>query len=256
MLVLFTDCWGSNLSIQAGVGNLNGYLLQPSGIRYEVWSFSVSHLISIAYWKWLIFGVKLSIVVPQAIGISLRNEFNSKSWQVLKDRDTSTSERLDFSGGGRHSSWWSILGKCQVCFAVHKGHLSHDSVYRYIYAGNGEVYEQMDSMLVLFAECWGSNLSIQDGVGKLNGDLHQPSRIRYELRSFTVIYLISIAYWKGLISGVKLSIVVPQAIGISLRNRIGDSTGEFLVVVLSTFNEFEFLFLSCFCVGSGGMFSR
>ena len=30
--------------------------------------------------------------------------------------------------------------------------------------------------------------------------------------------LISIAYWKGLISGVNLSIVVPQAIGISLSN--------------------------------------
>ena len=33
-------------------------------------------------------------------------------------------------------------------------------------------------------------------------------------------------------SGVKLSVVVPQAIGISLRNRIGDSAREFLVVVL------------------------
>ena len=31
-------------------------------------------------------------------------------------------------------------------------------------------------------------------------------------------YLTSIAYWKGLISGVKLSIVVPQAIGICLHN--------------------------------------
>ena len=29
-----------------------------------------------------------------------------------------------------------------------------------------------------------------------------------------------------------MSIVVPQAIGISLRNRIGDSVGEFLVVFL------------------------
>ena len=43
---------------------------------------------------------------------------------------------------------------------------------------------------------------------------------------------ISIAYWERLISGVKLSIVVPQAIGISLHNRIGDSAREFLVVVL------------------------
>ena len=80
--------------------------------------------------------------------------------------------------------------------------------------------------------CWGSNLSIQAKVGKLNGDLLQPSRIRYEVWSFSVRYLISIAYWKGLIFGVKLSVVVLQAIGISLRNRIGDSTGEFLVIFL------------------------
>ena len=43
----------------------------------------------------------------------------------------------------------------------------------------------------------------------------------------------------------KLFVVVPQAIGISLRNRIGDSNGEFLVVVLwgflSTFNVLELL---------------
>ena len=55
------------------IGKLNGDLLQPFGIRYEVWSFSVRHLISIAHWKGLISGVKLSVVVPQAIGISLRN---------------------------------------------------------------------------------------------------------------------------------------------------------------------------------------
>ena len=73
-------------------------------------------------------------------------------------------------------------------------------------------------MLVLFIECWGSNLSIQARVGKLNGDLHQPSIIRYESRSFSVIYLVSLAYRKGLIFGVKLSVVVPQAIGISLCN--------------------------------------
>ena len=45
MLVLFTY-WGSNLSIQAEVGKLNRDLLQPSRIRYEVWSFSVRHSIS------------------------------------------------------------------------------------------------------------------------------------------------------------------------------------------------------------------
>ena len=37
---------------------------------------------------------------------------------------------------------------------------------------------------------------------------------------------ISIAYWERLISGVCLSIVVPQAIGISLHNRIGNSAGD------------------------------
>ena len=75
MLVLFSCCWGSNLSIHAEVGKFNGDLLQPSRIRYEVWSFSVRHLISIAYWKGLISGVKLSVVVPQAIEISLRNTY-------------------------------------------------------------------------------------------------------------------------------------------------------------------------------------
>ena len=74
MLVLFTCCWGSDSSIQAEVGKLNGDLLQPSGIRYiEVWSFSVRYLISFAYWKGLISWFKLSIVVPQALGISLHN---------------------------------------------------------------------------------------------------------------------------------------------------------------------------------------
>ena len=48
--------------------------------------------------------------------------------------------------------------------------------------------------------------------------------------------IISIAYWEILIFGVKLPVVVPQAIGISLRNRIGDSAGEFLVVVLWAFS--------------------
>ena len=67
-------------------------------------------------------------------------------------------------------------------------------------------------------------------VGKFNGDIHQLSRIRYESRSFSVRCLVSLAYRKGLISGVNLSVVVPKAIGISLRNRIGDSTREFLVI--------------------------
>ena len=67
---------------------------------------------------------------------------------------------------------------------------------------------------------------IQARVEKINGDLHQMSGIRYVSISFSVRYLISIAYWKGLISGVKLFVVVPQAIRISLRNRIGDSAGD------------------------------
>ena len=85
-------------------------------------------------------------------------------------------------------------------------------------------------MLVLFAECWVSKLLIQARVGKLNGDLHQPSRIRYESRLFSVRCLVSLVYRKWLISGVNLSILVPQAIVISLHNIVGDSTGEFLVI--------------------------
>ena len=76
---------------------------------------------------------------------------------------------------------------------------------------------------------------IQARVEKLNGDLHQPSRIRYVLRSFSVTCLVSLAYGKGLISMVTLSIVVPQAIGSFLRNRIGDHTGEFLIISFGGF---------------------
>ena len=82
MLVLFTCFWGSNLSIQAEFGKLNRDLLQPSGIRYEVWSFSVRYFISIVYWKWLISRVKLSVVVPQAIGISLHNKIGDSTGDV------------------------------------------------------------------------------------------------------------------------------------------------------------------------------
>ena len=82
-------------------------------------------------------------------------------------------------------------------------------------------------MLVLFTDCWGSNLSIQAGVGKLNGDLLQPSGIRYKFWSFSVICLVSLTYRKGLISTVTLSVVVPQAIGSFLCNRIGDHTQDF-----------------------------
>ena len=54
-------------------------------------------------------------------------------------------------------------------------------------------------------------------VEKLNGDLHQLSGIRHVSRSFSVKCLVSLAYMKGLISAVTLSIVVPQAIGSFLR---------------------------------------
>ena len=87
----------------------------------------------------------------------------------------------------------------------------------------------MYSMLVLFVVVE-NELGIQAWLEKLNGDLHQPSGIRYESRSFSVRCLVSIAYREGLISGVNMSVVVPQVIGISLRNRIGNSAGEFLVI--------------------------
>ena len=79
---------------------------------------------------------------------------------------------------------------------------------------------QLYSMLLLFPNCWESKLLTQTGLEKLNRDLHQPSRIRYVSRSFS---LVSLAYRKRLISAVTLSIVVPQAIGIFLRNRMWDN---------------------------------
>ena len=93
------------------------------------------------------------------------------------------------------------------------------------------IYARVDltpiySMLVLFTCCWGSDSLIQAEVGKLNRDLLQPSGIRYEFWSFSVRYLISLTYWKGLISGVKLSVVEPKAIGIPLCNRTGDYIGD------------------------------
>ena len=43
----------------------------------------------------------------------------------------------------------------------------------------------------------------------------------------------------------SLSIVVPQAIGISLHNRIGDSAGDFLVVVLWGWFSRHSMYLNC-----------
>ena len=85
---------------------------------------------------------------------------------------------------------------------------------------------------------------IQARVEKINGDLHQPSEIRYVSRSFSVKCLVSLAYGKGFISAVTLSIVVPQAIGSFLRNRIGDHTGEFLVISFGGFCRHS-MFLNC-----------
>ena len=75
----------------------------------------------------------------------------------------------------------------------------------------------------------------QAELENLNGDLHQPSEIRYVSRSFSVRCLFLLHIGKGLISVITLSIVVPQAIGIFLRNRIGDHTGDFLVISFGVF---------------------
>ena len=48
-----------------------------------------------------------------------------------------------------------------------------------------------------------------------------------------VLFLLHIG--NGLISMVTMFIVVPQSIGIFLRNRIGDHTGEFLVISFGDF---------------------
>ena len=48
-----------------------------------------------------------------------------------------------------------------------------------------------------------------------------------------------------MISGVKLSVVVPQAIGISLRNRIDDSTGDVPCFYLGFAGIMGLIFLTC-----------
>ena len=48
-----------------------------------------------------------------------------------------------------------------------------------------------------------------------------------------VLFLLHIE--KGLISAVTMSVVVPQAIGIFLRSKIGDHTREFLVISFRVF---------------------
>ena len=116
MLVLFTCCWGSHSSIQAEVGKLNRDLLQPSGIRYQVWSFSVRYLISIAYWKGLISRVKLFVVVPQAIWIFLRNNYDLQ-------RLENPSEEPDFIIPFYHLSFL-------VTFSLHRSGFVCDSSFK------------------------------------------------------------------------------------------------------------------------------
>ena len=67
-----------------------------------------------------------------------------------------------------------------------------------------------------------------------------------------VLFLLPIG--KGLISVVTLSIVVPQAIGIFLRNRIGDHTGEFLdISFVGFYRHSMFLNYSNFSVSESGL---
>ena len=95
---------------------------------------------------------------------------------------------------------------------------------------------QLYSMLVLFSDCWEIKLLTQAGLEKLNEDLHQPSRIRYFSRSFSVRCFISIAYREGIdFYGFSIYCGTPQAIGSFLRNRISDHTGRFLVILLGDF---------------------
>ena len=98
-------------------------------------------------------------------------------------------------------------------------------------------------MLVLFSIVE-SKLLVQAGLEKAQRDLLQPPRIRYDSRSFSVRCLVSLAYRKGLIYAVTLSVVVPQAIGSFLHNRIGNHIGEFLVISFRGF-YWHSMFLNC-----------
>ena len=90
----------------------------------------------------------------------------------------------------------------------------------------------------------------RSGSGKAQRGSTSTIEIRYESRSFSVRCLVSLAYRKGLVSRVNLSIVVPQAIGISLYNRIGDFAGEFLVI----FPLGVFISIQCFWISLISLF--
>ena len=76
---------------------------------------------------------------------------------------------------------------------------------------------------------------IQARVEKLIEDLHQPSGIRYVSKCFSVRCFVSLAYGKGLISAVTLFVVVPQAIGIFIRNNGYSFIGYFSRYIRSNY---------------------
>jgi hypothetical protein len=43
---------------------------------------------------------------------ALASMVSSESWQGLKDKATSTFDKTQISRGGRHRSWWQVLGTC------------------------------------------------------------------------------------------------------------------------------------------------
>ena len=97
------------------------------------------------------------------------------------------------------------------------------------------------SMLVLFTCCWGSIISIQ--IEDWKAQWGSTSTVQNKVWGLILLFLLHIG--KDWFLESKLSVVVPQAIGISLRNRIGDSAGEFLVVVLWGWFSRHSMYLNC-----------
>ena len=87
----------------------------------------------------------------------------------------------------------------------------------------GFIYSRVGLTLNIYHAClvryfWGWIVGTSV-VENLNGDLIQPSRIRYVSYPLVLAAFISLAYWNGLISGVIQSIVVyPKPWEISLCN--------------------------------------